>query len=74
MSDNPFPESHPCHHTRKVKDRLDDLKDHLRADVKKVDDPRAQALFETAAEVLGGLGNAFADYEKGNEAAWREDK
>lgn len=74
MSQNPFPEYHPCHHTRKVMDRLSDLMDHLRRDVEKVDDPRAQALFETAAEVLGGLHNAFADYEKGDEAAWRDDQ
>jgi hypothetical protein len=39
--------------------------------VEKVDDPRAKAMFETAAEVLLGLDKAFADYEEGAEAAWR---
>ena len=34
-------------------------------------EPKAQALFETAAEVLTGLVKAFDDYEKKNEAAWR---
>ena len=28
-------------------------------------------MFETSAEVLGGLVKAFHDYEQKNEAAWR---
>ena len=31
-----------------------------------------KALFETSAEVLEGLFNAFSDYEKKNESAWRK--
>lgn len=50
------------------------LIDHLRQDVLKVTEPKAQALFETSAEVLGGLVKAFEDYEKKNEPAWREGK
>ena len=34
---------------------LSGVRDHLRQDVSKVEDPRAEALFETTAEVLGGL-------------------
>jgi hypothetical protein len=30
-----------------------------------------KAMFETSAEVLGGLRKAFQDYEQKNEAAWR---
>jgi cytochrome c peroxidase len=30
-----------------------------------------QGLFETAAEVLGGLKKAFSDYEQKNELAWK---
>jgi hypothetical protein len=37
----------------------------------KVTEPKAQALFETSAEVLTGLAEAFDDYEKKSEAAWR---
>ena len=66
-----FPESDPRHHTQKVQAWLSDLIDHLRQDVQKVDDPKAQALFETSAEVLTGLKTAFAHYEKQSEAAWR---
>jgi hypothetical protein len=47
------------------------LIDHLRADIGKVKEPKAQALFETSAEVLTGLVKAFDDYEKKVEAAWK---
>ena len=47
------------------------LIEHLREDVGKVTEPKAQALFETTAEVLTGLVKALDDYEKKNEAAWR---
>ena len=56
----------------KVKGGLRALIAHLRDDIKEVDDPKAKALFETTAEALDGLLNAFLDYEKGNEAAWQE--
>ncbi len=47
------------------------LIEHLRADIEKITEPKAQALFETSAEVLHGLVKAFDDYEKKTEAAWR---
>ena len=47
------------------------LIEHLRKDIEKIAEPRAQALFETAAEVLNGLVKAFDDYEKKCETAWR---
>lgn len=34
-------------------------------------DPKAQALFETSAEVLGGLIKAFDHYENKTEKAWQ---
>ncbi len=67
-----YAESDPRHHTSNVKGMLDDLIQHLRDDVRKFDDPKAQALFETSAEVLSGLRTAFDHYEKGSEAAMRE--
>jgi hypothetical protein len=36
------------------------------------DEPRAQALFETTAEVLSGVRTAFRHYDSGAEAAMRE--
>jgi len=50
-------------HTIKLKGMLTDVITHARADVGKVHDPKAQALFETTAEVLGGLVTAFEDFE-----------
>jgi hypothetical protein len=59
------------HHTIRIKGMLNDTRNHLREDVSKVEDPRAQALFETTAEVLGGLITAYEHYESGAEEAWR---
>ncbi len=44
---------------------------HAREDVSKIDDPKAEALFETTAEVLQGLITAFEHYEKKSEEAWQ---
>ena len=63
--------NNPIHHTRKIKTRMRQLIEHLREDVGKVTEPKAQALFEASAAVLTGLVRAFDDYEKKNEAAWR---
>ncbi len=60
------------HHTQKLKGQMRELIDHLRADVGKVTEPRARAMFETSAEVLTGLVKAFDDYEKKNEEAWKK--
>ena len=59
------------HHMRKIKAQMRQLIEHLRDDVGKVTEPKAQALFETSAEVLTGLMKAFDDYEHQSEAAWR---
>jgi hypothetical protein len=64
-------ESDARHHTQKMQTRLQETMDHLRQDVERVDDPRLKAMFETSAEVLGGLVKAFQDYERKNESAWR---
>jgi hypothetical protein len=67
-----YAEDDPRHHTIKIRGMLGDLRDHLREDVSKVEDPRAEALFETTAEVLGGLIIAYEHYERGAEEAWRD--
>ena len=64
-------ERNPAHHTQKMHQRLKEIMAHLREDVEKVDEPQLKAMFETSAEVLGGLVKAFRDYEQKNEAAWR---
>jgi len=61
----------PKHHTQKMRQRLEETMNHLREDIEKVDEPRFKAMFETSAEVLGGLVKAFKDYEQKNEKAWK---
>lgn len=62
-------QSDPRYHVNNVIGWIDDLVTHLREDTEKFDEPKAQALFETSAEVLTGLRKAFADYESGSEKA-----
>ena len=66
-----YPETDPRHHTLKIESMLGDVVQHAREDISKIDEPKAQALFETTAEVLIGLQKAFNDYEEGSELAWR---
>ncbi len=49
--------------------QLKKIQDHLREDINKIDEPQLKAMFETSAEVIGGLMKAFSDYETMNEAA-----
>jgi hypothetical protein len=63
-SANPiYPESDPRHHTAKVKKVLDDLAAELRENTVHFADPTAQSLFESSAEVLEELRDAFDHYE-----------
>lgn len=64
-------ETDPRHHTAKIKAMLTDVISHVREDVNKVNEPKAQALFETTAEVLNGLATAYSHYEQQSESAWR---
>ena len=61
----------PRAHAANVRKELRELIDHLRGDIKKMDEPKAQALFETAAEVINGLDIAFKHYEEKSENAWK---
>ena len=60
----------PRHHTQKMQKALQDIRNHLRQDIQKVEEPQLKAMFETSAEVLAGLEKAFKDYEQKNESAW----
>jgi hypothetical protein len=61
----------PRAHTANVRKEYGKLIEHLRVDIDKIDDPKAQALCETAAEVIGGLDAAFKHYEEQSENAWK---
>jgi hypothetical protein len=67
-----YPEQDPRHHTCKIKDMLRQSMQHMREDVEKVSNPKAQALFETSAEVLGGLITAYDHFEQRSEPAWKQ--
>ena len=69
----PCSENNPSYHTQELKAQMRQLIEHLRADFGRVTEPKAQALFETSAEVLTGLVKAFDDYEKKSEEAWRSE-
>ena len=71
MNTENIPTSDPKVHARNVGAMLDEVTTHLRGDLRLVVEPKAQALFETAAEVLIGLRKAFAHYETGAEKAMR---
>jgi hypothetical protein len=64
-------QSNHTRHTAKIKGMLNDIIQHVRADVDKVSDPKAQALFETTAEVLTGLVTAYDHFEQRAESAWK---
>jgi hypothetical protein len=60
----------PRAHTANVRKEFRELIDHLRDDIDKMSEPKAQALFETTAEVITGLDTAFKHYEEKSEKAW----
>jgi uncharacterized membrane protein len=62
----------PKVHTAQIRQAMQDLITHLRQDVDRVDETRAQVLFETTAEVLEGLIKTYDDYAAGDEVAFTE--
>lgn len=62
----PYPESDPQHHTSKLHDMLTAVVQHALEDIGKIDEPRAQALFEATAEVCAGLATAMEHYQEQN--------
>jgi hypothetical protein len=60
----------PRAHTANVRREFRELIYHLLSDLSKIDEPKAQALFETTAEVISGLDTAFKHYEEKSEKAW----
>jgi hypothetical protein len=62
----------PIHHARKMSTELSAMIDHMRHDINQVDEPQFKAMFEAAAEVMGGLVTAFRHYEQKNERAWNQ--
>lgn len=61
----------PQQHALRIAAMLQGAQQECHNDSSQVNDPRAQALFETLAEVLGGAIKALNDYQQGNEPAWK---
>jgi hypothetical protein len=64
-----YPESDPLHHVANIHGWLGELINHCREDVARIDEPKAQVLLETTAEVLIGLRTAYDHYATGAEPA-----
>ena len=71
-STSEYPVNDARHHTLKISAEMQHLVLHLRGDAAKVTQPKAQAMYETAAEVIEGLRTAFEHYEQGTEPAMKE--
>ncbi|HSQ41437.1 MAG TPA: hypothetical protein VLM37_04070 [Fibrobacteraceae bacterium] len=54
-----------------ISKEIDDLTKRIRKEIGKEDYPKADAMFETSAEVLLGLKKAYDDFLKHEERAWR---
>jgi PadR family transcriptional regulator PadR len=61
------PEGKPLRNTMGARDLMKSLVIELRNGMSKVKEPKAQALMETSAAVIGGLIKTLDDYEKSNE-------
>ena len=59
-----YTEDNPLYHVVKMRGMLNAVVRHCREDIEKVTEPKAQALFETTAELLGGLINEYSRYER----------
>src|SRR3954452_16796506 len=58
-------------HAAEVRRMLKEVMERARAGIGSGGDPKAEAHFETSAEVLAGFVKAYDDYGKGDEAAWK---
>src|SRR5689334_9083783 len=61
----------PKQHAQHITSLLQQAQQECRADINRINDPRAQALFETIAEVIGGAMTALNHYQSGSEQAWQ---
>jgi hypothetical protein len=64
-------EHDPLHHTRKMRQSLKQISDHMREDIGKFEEPQAKAMFETSADVIDGIITAFDQYEVKSEKGWK---
>ena len=61
-------------YTQRIFNLLQQTQQECRASSERVQDPKAQALFETVAEALGGAMKALEHFQQRSEGAWRSDQ
>jgi hypothetical protein len=66
-----YVENNPTYHAVKIRGMLNNVIKLCREDIEKVTEPKAQAMFETTAEVLTGLMTAYSHYETEVEQTMR---
>jgi len=64
LLEDEYPEDSPLRETAGARELMKELITQLRDGVKNVQEPKAQAMLETSAEVVKGLIKVFDDYEK----------
>lgn len=67
-----IPSYNPIDHAKNIEDILSSLKSLCRSEIEVFSDPKAKALLETTAEVLGGLEHAFRHYRVKTDV-WKEE-
>lgn len=61
----------PQQHAEHISHMLYEAQQECRIDIARVNDPKAQALFETVAEMIGGIRKALEGYHARNEPIWQ---
>jgi hypothetical protein len=64
----------PQQHAQKIAKLLQDAQQECRIPVSGFEDPQAQQLFETVAQVLGRMVTMLEDYRTGNEPVGRSEQ
>ncbi len=60
-------------YVNRIRDQMENMIAHLRADALMVSEPQAKALFETSADVIDGLNKAMNDYQAKNKGGWKSE-
>jgi len=64
--------TNPVDHAKKIETILESLQGHCRSESLLFTDPKAKALYETAADVLDGLQKAFHDFSLKKDEIWKD--
>lgn len=64
----------PKEHAKNIEEILSSLKTLCRSEIHVFHDPKAKALLETSAEVLGGLESAFHKFSMKEDEFWKEEQ